>query len=98
MNSDTKSIAIACKKFDLHPEIFACSASELRKMQLPCLIYWKLDRFVVLIEMDEYYFYVLDPAHNQIEFSFDDFECYFCEEGVSFRGSIKNENLLRTED
>ena len=72
-----------CAKNHLHSELFTCSANELGSKKLPCLLYWKSKRFVVLIAMEDEGFCILDPGNPRVGYSFDDFECYYCEEGLA---------------
>lgn len=64
-------------------ERFSCPAIELKNIKLPCLLYWGLDRFVVLIAVENEEYCVLDPGKSRIEYNFNDFECFYCEEGIS---------------
>lgn len=72
-----------CARNGIRTSKFSCSANELRDKKLPCLIYWGLERFVVLIAIENEEFCVLDPGKSRTEYNFSDFECFYCEEGLA---------------
>ena len=89
--ADTTSeniIALCCEN-GIIAKPFSCSAIELNKIKLPCLLYWDLNRYVVLISIENDEYCVLDPAKSRIEYNFNDFECFFCEEGMLIESALQ---------
>lgn len=87
-----QSIYALLESARLAPVYFNVSAKQLMQQKLPCILFWKEQRFVVLVEIIDDYFYLLDPADTRTEYYFDDFECYFCEEGLAVELSPSSKN------
>jgi len=64
-------------------DVFYYSAPALKTLSLPCIIHWKMQRFVLLINVGFERYFIFDPADSRVEYNQEEFECYFCEIAIS---------------
>lgn len=55
---------------------------KLREANLPCILHWNKDHFVVLYKIKKNKFYISDPAHGLITFDFNEFVKFWIGQGT----------------
>ena len=55
-----------------------CQVAELSQISLPCILYWDMNRFVVLAALNEEHFVVYDPAAKKQIYQLRDFSSHYC--------------------
>ncbi len=72
------SVVEIAKKSNFDVECGKIYIEQLQDVQLPCILYWNQNHFVVLYKIkkhkDKFYFYIADPANGCKSFSLDDFK------------------------
>lgn len=58
-------------RLDLAPRALRCEPDELAQLQLPCILHWNLDHFVVLERVDRRGVSIVDPASGRQRLAMD---------------------------
>lgn len=74
-----RDIIAILEELDLVVRALQCPARELHNLQMPCILHWDMKQFVVLKDIQEYRFTVVDPASKKLTLSLDEFEQHFGE-------------------
>ena len=72
--SSAASIARAARHYGLECRGLSVRADQLRKLELPLIVFWQFSHFLVVEGFDERWFYLNDPATGRRRVSADDFE------------------------
>lgn len=79
---DIVAIANFCSINKVKTRVFNGHYSSLKEEKLPCIIYWRMKGFAVLVNVSDEKYTVFDPANAQVEYRTDEFECYYCEQAL----------------
>jgi ATP-binding cassette subfamily B protein RaxB len=66
-----------CEEEGFIANLYEAEAKELNQIQLPCVLHWDLNHFVVLKEIKRNKYIIADPAIGEIEYSFSELENNF---------------------
>ena len=90
--SNAKRVLQAARGYGMEAQAFRSSAEDLRQQgELPCLLFWGFNHYVVLEGFDNAYAYLADPALGRRRLPFDEFVEQFtgvllrCSPGPAFR-------------
>ncbi|MES2823537.1 MAG: cysteine peptidase family C39 domain-containing protein [Pseudomonadota bacterium] len=58
---------------------YKCGADNISEIKLPCILFWKLNQYVILTNIDSLHYHICDPAvkAKNILVDRDEFDCYF---------------------
>lgn len=72
--ANLKIVGNVARSYDLEPKVKAIGVNGLRKTEdLPCILYWGFDHFVVFNGIKGKYAYLNDPARGKLKLPLDDF-------------------------
>lgn len=80
--SNIEAIANFCTINKVKTSVFTGHYSQLKEKKLPCIIYWRMRGFAILVHIDGEKYTVFDPGNAQVEYRADEFECYYCEQAL----------------
>lgn len=63
----------ACKKVSINARALSCQAQYLVDINLPCLVQWQLNRFVVLVALSDDEIFIRDPLDDRQEYTLHEF-------------------------
>ena len=89
------NIMRAAMRFGLETHGYKKKAEALKKIQMPCIIHWNSNHFVVLEGMSGKYAYINDPAMGRYKVSINDFERSYSGIVITFKptdGFVRSEN------
>ena len=72
-----KQLLAIANRLNLTGRAVQAGITSLSQLNLPCIIHWNLNHFVVLSKIDKLKAHVLDPAKGDLTFSIDDFGKHF---------------------
>ncbi len=76
--SSAKNILIAARSYGFEAQGYRCEISALREeVQLPCIIHWNFNHFVVLDGFKGNYAYINDPARGEVRVTMEEFDSSF---------------------
>ena len=76
--SSAKNILIAARSYGFEAQGYRCEISALREeVQLPCIIHWHFNHFVVLDGFKGNYAYINDPARGEVRVPMEEFDSSF---------------------
>ena len=76
--SSAKNILIAARSYGFEAQGYRCEISALREeVQLPCIIHWNFNHFVVLDGFKGNYAYINDPARGEVRVPMEEFDSSF---------------------
>lgn len=75
--SSAKNILKAAKLFGMNAKGYRCSTNELSTFNLPCIIHWGFNHFVVFCGFSGKYAYINDPARGNIKIPINEFDKNF---------------------
>ena len=76
--SSAKNILIAARSYGFEAQGYRCEISALREeVQLPCIIHWNFNHFVVLDGFRGNYAYINDPARGEVKVPMEEFDSSF---------------------
>lgn len=55
---------------------------ELKKVNMPCIIRWKMDRYALLLKVSHETYFIFDPDSPRYEYQQYEVECYYCESAL----------------
>ena len=67
----------AAKDFDLDCHGFKRATEKLAKTELPCILHWKTNQFIVLEKVDKDWFWVCDPTMGRRKLSQEEMDAGF---------------------
>ncbi len=85
-----KGISDAAKSLGLNTIAGRLSILDLKQCQLPCILHWNQNHFVVLYKISKDYFYIADPAKGMIKLSLKEFEKHW----LGYEGCTKGIGLF----
>ena len=85
--SSAKNLLIAARAYGLKAEGYKMEPTALRTINLPAIIHWNFNHFVVLTGFKNDKVVLNDPARGNIEVSFDEFDKAFTGIVLSFEKS-----------
>lgn len=71
---DAFNLIEAAKYYGLDAKGYKASIEDLKKLKVPCILYWKNNHFVILEGFEAKNIYINDPAVGPITVSYQDFE------------------------
>ncbi|WP_075187337.1 cysteine peptidase family C39 domain-containing protein [Teredinibacter haidensis] len=71
-----------CDLNGLHMQYFDGNFIEIKNVDLPCIIRWRMNRYAVLLKVNHETFYVFDPACKRYSYHQYEVECYYCESAL----------------
>ncbi len=71
--SSAASIARAARKFDLECNGLSLRVDQLKKLELPLILFWQFSHFVVLEGFDDQYYFINDPSSGRRKVSSEEF-------------------------
>lgn len=77
--TSVEELANLCTANNLKTQQFHGNYLEIKKLSSPSIIYWRMERFAVLLGVDHEKYLVFDPANERIEYQEYEVECYYCE-------------------
>ena len=89
--SKASNILKAARRYGLEAKGIACSTSLLRKEQMPCILFWNFNHFVVLDGFSGKYAYLNDPASGETRVPMKEFDKSFTGVILRFRPTEKFE-------
>ena len=95
------NILRAAKKFGLESKGFTTGTAALRKMEMPCIIHWNANHFVVLEGFSGKYVYLNDPALGKRKITYKELDEDFSGVVMTFKPGKdfvkeKNPNTIRS--
>lgn len=63
-----------CEEEGFIGNLYEAKTEELHQIQLPAVIHWNLNHFIVLTSIRKNKFYVSDPAIGEVEYTLEEFE------------------------
>ncbi len=76
--SSAKNILIAARSYGFEAQGYRCEITALREeVQLPCIIHWNFNHFVVLDGFKGNYAYINDPARGEVRVPMEEFDSSF---------------------
>ena len=72
-----QTIVGAAREFGLLTKAYSLRSEELRRLDLPCIIHWNYNHFVVLERMSASGPQIVDPAHGRLTVPLEEFEGSF---------------------
>ncbi len=76
--SNARNMLLAARNYGFEAEGYRCEPASLREeMQLPCIIHWNFNHFVVLRGFRGRYAYLNDPARGEVRVSLEEFDRSF---------------------
>lgn len=63
-----------CEEEGFIGNLYEAKTEELHQIQLPAVIHWSLNHFIVLTSIRKNKFYVSDPAIGEVEYTLEEFE------------------------
>ena len=76
--SNAKNVLVAARNYGFDAQGFRCEISSLNEnMDLPCIIHWNFNHFVVLDGFRGNYAYLNDPARGEVKVSMEEFDQAF---------------------
>ena len=87
-----QTIVGAAREFGLLTKAYSLRSEELRRLDLPCIIHWNYNHFVVLERMSASGPQIVDPAHGRLTVPLEEFEGSFTGIVITFErgGGIPN--------
>lgn len=91
-------IAVA-QSHGLHCRALRLELEEIRQLKTPCVLHWRMDHFVVLVQVSKKHVVIHDPAEGRNRFSLQDASRYFtgialeAQPGETFTTSPKSASL-----
>ncbi len=64
----------AANRIGLQTTCFKATQRAIQEVQLPCIIHWNQNHYVVLYKIDKWKFYVADPSKGLIKYDTEDFK------------------------
>ena len=99
--SNARNVLGAARNYGFDAQGFRCEISSLREnMDLPCIIHWNFNHFVVLDGFRGNYAYLNDPARGEVKVSMEEFDqaftgiCLQIKPGVEFVPGGKPKSTL----
>ena len=99
--SNARNVLVAARNYGFDAQGFRCEISSLREnMDLPCIIHWNFNHFVVLDGFRGNYAYLNDPARGEVKVSMEEFDqaftgiCLQIKPGVEFVPGGKPKSTL----
>ena len=99
--SNAKFIAMAGRNYGFVAQGFRGEVADLKKADLPCIIHWNFNHFVVLTGFSEKYAFINDPASGETKVPLDVFDKSFTgiymtfKPGDSFKPEGKRQSVLK---
>ena len=99
--SSAASIARASRHYGLECRGLSVRAQQLKKLQLPLILFWQFSHFVVLEGFDDRYFHLNDPATGRRRVSIEEFNKGYSgialefKRGAGFKPGGERPGLLR---
>ena len=76
--SNARNVLVAARNYGFDAQGFRCEISSLKEnMDLPCIIHWNFNHFVVLDGFRGNYAYLNDPARGEVKVSMEEFDQAF---------------------
>ncbi|MBQ6215010.1 MAG: NHLP family bacteriocin export ABC transporter peptidase/permease/ATPase subunit [Oscillospiraceae bacterium] len=76
--SNARNVLVAARNYGFDAQGFRCEISSLKEnMDLPCIIHWNFNHFVVLDGFRGNYDYLNDPARGEVKVSMEEFDQAF---------------------
>ena len=76
--SNAKNMLVAARNYSFEAQGFRCEPEALREsMELPCIIHWNFNHFVVLDGFQGKYAYLNDPARGEVKVPMEEFDLAF---------------------
>lgn len=99
--SNMKDIADAGIAYGLVPTAYKCDVEDLPTVDLPAIIHWNFNHFVVLVKVATHYAIINDPARGRVKISIDELDEAFTgvvmcfEKGPNFVPGGKPRSVLK---
>ncbi len=89
--SKASNMMKAARKYGLEAKGFRLEPKDLKKYDMPVIIFWNFNHFVVLTRIKNNVFYINDPASGPREIPFDEFDAAFTGVVLTFKPTEKFE-------
>lgn len=99
--SNLKDIADAGTMYGLIPSAYKCDVEDLVTVDLPAIIHWNFNHFVVLVKIKSHYAIINDPARGRVKISIEELDSAFTgvvmcfEKGPNFVPSGKPKSVIK---
>ena len=99
--SNLKDIADAGAMYGLVPSAYKCDVEDLVTVDLPAIIHWNFNHFVVLVKVKSNYAIINDPARGRVKISIEELDSAFTgvvmcfEKGPDFVPSGKPKSVIK---
>jgi|GEM_PF-4281339 len=71
-----------CNLSGLSTEHFEGDFLELKNVDMPCIIRWRMNRYAVLLKVNHETYSIFDPVCERYEYQQYEVECYYCESAL----------------
>lgn len=71
-----------CSLNGLQTQYFEGNYLEIKNVNLPCIIRWRMNRYAVLIKVEHETYYIFDPYYERYEYQQYEAECHYCESAL----------------
>lgn len=94
-----KALAVAARTYGLRVKAYTISLLEFKRVQLPAIVHWNFDHFVVVERWTAHHVHIVDPSGGRRRLTIEAFDEGFTgvtlsfEPGLRFRGRRKTEAL-----
>lgn len=75
-----------------------CSIEEMNSLNLPCIVYWNKNHFVVIEKVNKKYIRIIDPAQGKSKISVEDFKKYYSDVLIHFPSIMKKQIKKKNSD
>lgn len=75
--SSAKNILKVARLYGFEAKGYRVESSSIKEIQMPCIIHWNMNHFVVLKNITKKYAYINDPAKGEIKVPIDKFNTSF---------------------
>ena len=99
--SNLKDVAEAGMSYGLVPSAYKCDVEDLSTIDLPAIIHWNFNHFVVLCKISKSYAIINDPARGKVKVSIEELDEAFTgvvmcfEKGKNFLPGGKRKSVIR---
>ena len=83
--SNAKFIAMAARNYGLVTQGFRGEVADVKKAELPCIIHWNFNHFVVLTGFSDKHAFINDPAVGETKVPFEIFDKSFTGVYITFK-------------
>ena len=92
-----KALAVAARTFGLRVKAYTISLLELKRVQLPAIVHWNFNHFVVVERWTANHVYIVDPSGGRRRLTIEAFDEGFTGVTLSFEPGLQFRSRRKTE-